>query len=318
MYKSDAAAEKMLLLFDMVMKYKSRYVKDDNTFNLKDGISERQVKILIVLALNKKNTVSEMAGIMNISKSTLSIVLSRLIKKGLVIKEAPEDIDDKRKMYFKITEEGLKQIKELSVTAAERFKKIYSSFSDERKKNASEGIKKLSVPVSSLKNNFYNTVINSKYYRDFENFDEVSELAFKFFVFFMCFAEYYDSILKKNLSMSKNFNELSKNRFYILSCIKYLALDTVSKLEEYTNLSGPSVSITVSRLVKGGFLYKEYPKENDDGRKVFIRLTEKGLKSMEELKKNTFSVLKIYFDEFSEGERADIIEALDYLIKAFQ
>jgi len=318
MYQSETAAEKILFLFDRVSKYKSKYIKSNYTFNVKGGLSERQLKILITLALNEKNTVSEMAEFMNISKSTLSIILSKLIKKGFAAREDPQNIDDKRKTYFKITAEGVKQIRELNNIAVEGFKKIYASFSEGRKKDASEGINKLSVSVNASKNNFYNAVINSKYYKDFENYDEVSELAFKFFVFFMCFAEYYYSIVKKNPLAVESFNELGKNRLYFLHCIKYLELNTISKLEEYTNLSGSSISITVSRLVKSGYLYKEYPKEDDDGRRVFIHLTEKGLKSIEKAKENILSVLKMYFDEFSREERANIVEALDYLIKAFQ
>ena len=318
MSKSEAAAEKMLFLLDLVLKYKSRYIKNSHTFNIKEGLSERQVKILISLTLGARNTVSEMAEEMNISKSTLSIILSKLIKKGFVIKEVPDDTGDKRKTRFKITEEGLKQIRELGDNAVDGFKKIYSSFSEERKKDASEGINKLSVSVSASENNFYNTIINSEYYKDFENSDQASKLAFKFFIFFMCFAEYYDSILKKEHIGEERENELSKKRFYIMHIIKYLGLNTVSELEEYTNLSGSSISITVSRLVKSGFLYKEYPKEGDDGRRVFIRLTEKGLESIEKTKENIFSVFKMYFDEFSDGERENIIEALEHLIKAFR
>ena len=317
MSKSEVAAEKMLFLFDLVLKYKSRYIKNNHTFNIKEGLSERQVKILISLALSEKNTVSEMAKEMNISKSTLSIILSKLIKKDFVIKEVPEDSDDKRKMYFKITDEGLKQIKQLAHPAVDDLKKIYISFAAQKKNHASEGINKLSVSVSASKNNFYNTIINSKYYKDFENSDEASKLAFKFFIFFMCFAEYYYSILKKEHSGEESENELSKKRFYIMHIIKYLGLNTVSELEEYTNLSGSSISITISRLVKSGFLYKEYPKEGDDGRRVFIRLTEKGLESIEKTKESIFSVLKMYFDGFSDVERENVIEAIEHLIKAF-
>lgn len=318
MHQSEKAAEKMLFLLDRFLKYKSRYIKDNHILYRKEGISERQIKILVILFISGKNTISQMEEIMNTGKSTLSIVLSKLCKKGFVIREMPRDDDDKRKSYFKITDCGICKLKELGDITIEHFKKIYSSFSEERKKAAAVGINQLSVSIRESKNNFYNKIIQSSYYRDYKADGEVSELAFKFYIFFMCFAEYYDSILKKNIPMKKLFGELGKNRFYILYCIKNYDLDTISKLEKYTNLSGSTISITISRLVKGGFLYKEYPNGNGDGRRVFIRLTQKGCDSMKNAKENIFNSFKMYFQEFSKKENENIIDAIDYLIKAFQ
>jgi len=316
MYEPEAAADKMLDLVDCVVKYKSIYLKNRKTDKLKASLSERQFKILITLSINETNTVSEMARFMNISKSTLSIILSKMMKKALVCKETPSFAEDKRKTYFKITKNGMGILKELKDAAIEDFKAIYKALPQETKMNVSKGINKLNISVSSSKVSFYH-IIND-IYDEMENADNVSKLAFKLYLFFICFAEYCDSILKEDKQYREIFKSLTRTRYKILQSISGLNLDTVSKLEEHLCSSGSSVSIAISKLVKEGYLYKEYPSADDDGRVVYIRLTDKGNDIIYDAKKNISRVLTMYFTEFSEGERKNVIEAFELLLSAFE
>ncbi len=317
MCEAKYAAKKMLDFMDEAIKYKIQYVKKNDIFKDDFNLSERQIKILIALSIFEKNTVSEMAGFMNVSKSTLSIILTKMIKKGLVAKDSSND-EDKRKSYFSITQKGVEEIKKLVYFAFENFSVVYESLSDEKKKNIEEGINKFICSLNSSNMDFYQVIVKSAYYKNIENLGGVYLIAAKFYLFFICFAEYYESILKRKVNDNEDFKSFTKNRYNILHCIKYLKLDTVSKLEAYLCQSSSAVSIAVTRLVKEGFLYKEYPKSGDDGRVVYIRLAKKGLDTIDIAQKYVFNVLTMYFEEFSPSQRKDIIDACDMLLDVFK
>ncbi|MBR1738245.1 MAG: hypothetical protein IJ736_14760, partial [Firmicutes bacterium] len=75
-------------------------------------------------------------------------------------------------------------------------------------------------------------------------------------------------------------------------------------------------SITVSKLVEKGYLYKEYPKGGDDGRVVIIKLTDKGHKTLSEVEKIVEHRTKEYVGKLNEKEREDLNMALDCLLNA--
>ena len=317
MYESETAAKKLIAFMDEAVRYKARYIKNCGMFKNDNNLSERQIRILITLSIYEKDSVSEMAKFMNISKSTLSIILSKMIKKGFVTREYPGGDGDKRKTYFKITNEGIDQLKALGDSLIEGFRTVYESFSCEKKKDFFEGVKKLSDSIKALKTDFYNIAVNSEFYKEISASDEVSAMAVYLYLFFICFAEYYESILKERIKINYDFKALTRNRYNILHCIEYFGFDTVSKLEEYLCQSGSAVSIAVSKLVKEGYLYKEYPSGDEDGRIVYIRLTKKGFEIIDSAKKGAFEAFTMYFDEFSEEQRKNAIEALKCLSNVF-
>ena len=318
MYTSKTTAKHTIRLMNEVMRYKVHYSKAKDLLIANNNLSERQIKILITLFINDKNIVSEMAKSMNISKSTLSIILSKLIKKGLVYKEFPNEIDDKRRIYFKITDEGLEQLKLFSKVSMEHFENVYNSFSEEGRKNLIEGINKLTLSQNSSVKGFYKFVMNSNYNK-IQGTSEIEKLAFKLYMFFISFAEYYEGVLRdKTYGSSDILRSLTRNRYIILHCLKYLKLNTVSKLEEHLNASGSSISIAISRLAKDGLIYKTYPKDGEDGRIVYIHLSELGLKIVEDAGKNMLTALETYFDAFSEKERQDVIDASKKILAAFK
>lgn len=319
MKKTEIATEKMLELITTLQRYRAKYNKHNSLNKAKEDISERQIKILITLYLYDKNTVSEMAKFMNISKSTLSIILSKMIKKNIICKEFPDGFDDKRKVYFKITELGQDKLREIGEALTDNFKVIYEQFSDERKKNFSEGISRLAFTINSSKPNLYQTIINSDYYKErLQNTDEVSQMAFKLFMFFVCFIEYFQAVLSSKSSVNDEFSSLTRNRYHILQCVSVLNLNTVSKLEEYLCASGSSVSIAVSRLTKDGYLFKEHPNIDEDGRVVYIRLTEKGKEIIRKAKENVEYVLETYFAKFDDEDLESTVKSFEYLLKAFE
>lgn len=71
-------------------------------------------------------------------------------------------------------------------------------------------------------------------------------------------------------------------------------MNTVSLLSERLGLSKSSISLTLSKMVKNGYIVKEQPGQGDDGRKAYLHLTELG----QELSTENFVVKTMadYFD----------------------
>ena len=81
-------------------------------------------------------------------------------------------------------------------------------------------------------------------------------------------------------------------------------LNTVSALSANLFISKSSLSLMLSKLEKGGFLEKTAATGEDDGRKVYISLTEKGRKAVEEVRQLLVSTAAVAFEEMNPRTRA--------------
>ena len=81
-------------------------------------------------------------------------------------------------------------------------------------------------------------------------------------------------------------------------------LDTVSQLSAELLVSKGSLSLMLSKLESGGFVQKNAAKGADDGRKVYVTLTEKGRSSVEEVRETMVNSASDVFDDMQEDKRA--------------
>lgn len=80
-------------------------------------------------------------------------------------------------------------------------------------------------------------------------------------------------------------------------------LDTVSQLAAELLVSKGSLSLMISKLESGGFVQKKAAKGADDGRKVYVSLTKKGKKAVEEIRETMVSSASVVFDDMDEEKR---------------
>lgn len=90
-------------------------------------------------------------------------------------------------------------------------------------------------------------------------------------------------------------------------------LDTVSALSGHLGLSKSSTSLTVSKMVDNGFLRKEQAGEEDDRRKTYFYLTEKGLTYAKSMETMIVQTLGGYFDGMETPLRSSIFAHLDQI-----
>ncbi|AWW25725.1 MarR family winged helix-turn-helix transcriptional regulator [Acetobacterium carbinolicum] len=90
----------------------------------------------------------------------------------------------------------------------------------------------------------------------------------------------FNTILKfeENLLKQSTNIDLSINEMHLIEHVGKNKNDgkTISDLAQSLNITLPSVTVAINKLVKKGYVKKE--KSNTDGRVVYVRLTDKGLR----------------------------------------
>lgn len=81
-------------------------------------------------------------------------------------------------------------------------------------------------------------------------------------------------------------------------------LDTVSQLAVELLVSKGSLSLMLSKLQLAGFVQKKSAAGKDDGRKVYISLTEKGEAVVKEIRETMVNSASHVFDDMDEEKRA--------------
>jgi len=313
--KVSKIAEDMLKLTEYGSIYRSKHIKNAMCSNIKYELSPRQFSILIALTFVKKNTISELAEFMNISKSTLSIIMGKLIKKNYVQKVYPNEFEDKRKVYFYASEVGKEILERCEKENVVEFKYVYKTMTQQQKDNMKIGIEKLKQ-VAQV--NIFKTV-DAMYIKE-DDLDEIEKMTKSIATFLFSFFEIIQEIIKDEFNINGKYNKngITQKQYHILVCIKNFGLDTITKLEKFLNSSSSTLSISISRLVKEGYLYKVPPSKEEDGRIIYIKLTKKGLDILEEKKIKMKEVFVMYINSLQEEKQVIFSEALNYLLKALE
>ena len=80
-------------------------------------------------------------------------------------------------------------------------------------------------------------------------------------------------------------------------------LNTVSAISAELGISKGSLSLMLTKLKKAGYVEKESAKEDDDGRKVYISLTEKGQEAVRYTMEALVNTGAVAFDKMDQKTR---------------
>lgn len=94
-------------------------------------------------------------------------------------------------------------------------------------------------------------------------------------------------------------------------------LDTVSALSSELHISKGSLSLMLSKLQVGGFIQKKAARGEDDGRKVYVSLTEKGESAVKEIMNLLIENGAVVFDRMDEERRMLIYTKVKELMELF-
>lgn len=202
-------------------------------------------------------------------------------------------------------------LKKIGGAYIEGLSDMYSMFDEETKtafRNGVNYLKQVKDPGETLF-----SAITKRYGNNVDYSDDVKNLAMDIGYFII-----NSKLDGLDEGMNKLPYNITVNQFQLLLCIGENKMDSISKLESHLGSSGSTLSIGVSKLVDKGYLKKEYPSSDDDGRKVYIRLTDNGrevLSAVNEAVRNRF---KKYLSNLSDEKIQMFNRACDSFLQAFK
>lgn len=265
-------------------------------------ISERQFLILFSIKYSDNNTVNAIAGSMGLDKSTISLIVTKLVNKGYITKRK-EDADG-RVTYLSLTNKGDNLLEKINKEGIRVFSSIFNEFPTERKTNFIDAMDIL----ENMEDFSY-----SKFSKSINKIDEEGKYGNKFFIFMKFFLD--DAF--KFIKLDAFTKELTINQSKILGYIFEKGEKSVSEIAEFANTGSSSASICLSRLEKMGYIAKVRDKNFSDGRSVKIYLTEKGRNIFIKAKKET----KVFFNKklqsLTEENNNKLKTVIDLLFNVF-
>lgn len=126
--------------------------------------------------------------------------------------------------------------------------------------------------------------------------NDTRELAMKLMDFNFKLGHWKTKNYNKEFNINgKGNHDITTRQFSILFLVSKMGLSTITNVEEAFNISKSSLSLTVSKLVEEGYLRKERPKEDDDKRKTYFMITDKGQKSLDEVTERIIEMFNAFY-----------------------
>ncbi|MBR5122200.1 MAG: MarR family transcriptional regulator [Anaerotignum sp.] len=94
-------------------------------------------------------------------------------------------------------------------------------------------------------------------------------------------------------------------------------VNTVSDIAAELIISKGSLSLMLTKLQQAGFVAKKSAEGEDDGRKVYVTLTEKGMTALEEIMDLLLDSASIMFEKIDEERRTQIYKKVQELTELF-
>ena len=140
-YKGDLDINEKLMV--AIVKASEIYQKKAGAIFRNYGLTFSQYNVLRVLnnSPNNKNTITITSRIMLVSGANMTGIAKRLEKDGFIIRRS--DTSDERITLLEITPKGKQTIKNISAAKDELIKTFINGFSEEKKMNVLEDIKRI-------------------------------------------------------------------------------------------------------------------------------------------------------------------------------
>jgi DNA-binding MarR family transcriptional regulator len=120
---------------------------------------------------------------------------------------------------------------------------------------------------------------------------------------------------EKSVSQSANAN-LSRTEMHALEIIQDCPGATLTQIAEMLDVTKATVSVSVNRLVKKGFLKKT--KMEDDRRKSALQLTEKGEECCKKHKQFHDMMVDSILKDFDIAARPELLKSMQALLEFFE
>ncbi len=139
-------AEELVALNMNILWWNRQHIEKLFNINGKNNMQDltmRQFHVLMLVQTMNLHTVSELSNWSRISKSSMSIMVSKLKKLGYLYKEQAVDTDDGRKSYFYLTPKGLEVVNQEMERILDSVAQGFSSLGQEEKETFYQHLKEL-------------------------------------------------------------------------------------------------------------------------------------------------------------------------------
>ncbi len=117
--------------------------------------------------------------------------------------------------------------------------------------------------------------------------------------------------LYRRLRLESGIAELTDSQLSVLLHLSRIGSSTPGRLAEYERVSAPSMNRTVNALVDAGCARRTA--DPDDGRRVFVEITERGAKLAQAAREHRNAWLEARLRELPKEDRATIAKAVELL-----
>ena len=145
------------------------------------------------------------------------------------------------------------------------------------------------------------------------------KLAKKMLDFQIQWGQWHKNMVNQIFNINGKSNiDLTIQQFIILMLIHKMDINSVSQIAYLLNLSKSSISLTLSKMEKEDLLQKVPAPKGDDGRKVYLYITEKGISALEEREQKTLQFFTKYCESLSNEKREDLEQGIEKLSHVFK
>lgn len=282
---------------------------EENDLKLWDS-SHRQLEILSAIMFEDINTGTELAKAMHLNKSTVSLVLSKMEKKELIVRVRGQ-ASDNRLTYIESTEKGERLLTDFFIYRLKNFKAFYDFLTDECRQYFSKGVTYLRSIAGDVSphNDKMVAFIFENYNEHLGDFgSELLQLSRDLIYFLSIFLNYGGSFRDKIKKI-----ELTPAQTRIMVAMLKCNISSLTELEKQLKTSASALSICVSRLEAKGYVEKSQLKNNGDARRKYLTLTHKGMEILIKEKEKHRDVTYNFLADLS-LEQLDIFDkAMDYI-----
>ncbi len=265
----EEIVEKLMLLENTIKDYElknnmcNKIIAEHKEVVKTLDIGARQYELLHIIVQRNCNKVTELAKYLDLSKSSLSLIISKMVENEYLEKEY-DTTDDSRNVVLEVTEKGLQSYNILKdMYCSELVKFLQGLNSAERElfdKAVGSLIKTFSIfqiiPITSEHTN-----------------EEVADTIFQnLFILKMPFEKFFREV-KYNV---KDSITLTEKEIKILVYLSKVKSSTPTEIANNFNSSESTMSLQLKQLLKKSHITKT--KSIIDSRKNLFSITEEGLK----------------------------------------
>lgn len=278
-------------------------VSTENKFEcMKKNISPRQWDILFLIEEMKINTVSLISKELDLSLSSLSIIISKMVGNNLVEKNYEEDNSDGRIVILDLSKNAKTyyyEMKKLITTAIYDF---INSLDEESHTLFTNAVEELEFIARILNLNVFDIAMNIESQAEVI-YQNIMRLKF------VC-----EKLFRKVNSGMDNF--IFEKGLAILAATIKDDLHTPSQLSQKIKTSESTISTQLKALINKNLMYKT--KKAGDSRKTYFYATEEGISIYDKCIENTMSTFKNLLSNLDKDLLLNLDNGLDNLIILFE